>query len=45
MLKSAQLNYDNKRLRDIENAKLINTGFEMEEMTRLFNEMDDLQII
>ena len=41
----AQLNYDNKRLRDIENAKLINTGFEMEEMTRLSNEMDDLQII
>ena len=41
----AQLNYNNKRLREIQSAKLLNTGFEMKEMTRLSSEMDGLQII
>ena len=31
----AQLNYDNKRLRQIANAKVVNTGFEAEEIDRL----------
>jgi hypothetical protein len=40
----AQLNYDNKRLRDIENARVINSGFEAEEMNRLSDEVGGLAL-
>jgi hypothetical protein len=41
----AQLNYDNKRLRQIANARVVNTGFEAEEIDRLSDMTSAIHIV